>query len=87
MAEAKYPAKTTYGRKGLFGVHDLRVQSLMVGEPWHREHEPASHIASIAKKHQVINSGTQLAFSFYPVINPSPGDGAVHIQCGSSRSN
>lgn len=69
MAEAKYPAKTTYGRKGWSGGHNSRKQSLVVGEAWCQENEPASHTVSKAKKHQVINSGTP-GFLFSPYNEP-----------------
>ena len=58
----------TEGRVDL-GGHNSRKQSLVVGEAWRQENEPASHTVSKAKKHQVINSGTP-GFLFSPYNEP-----------------
>lgn len=55
---------------------NLGVPSIIVGEAWQPECEEADHTASTIRKQKEMN--TQVPFSFYSDLKPSPQDGATH---------
>lgn len=62
-------------RKGGFLLsHSLRVQSVMAGKAWQKEHEAAGHVVFTGRKQSQVNS----------VMGPSPWDGATHSWASSS---
>lgn len=64
-------------------TNSLRVQTTMVGTVQQQKYEPSSHIHSQeaeSSKHRCSASGLFMQSR----IEPIPGNGAPHVQCGSS---